>query len=418
MLRVIWYSIIKSLLIGMKGLSMNLPEFDRVYHLLGEQSIPVFICIKIFGDCEHVLYVTSKTEKTVKNIQDALGNEANRLVVVKVDPYNIDSLNQVFKDETRKHQTKKLGFDCTGGTKPMFAALLNQCQEIKGTAFYLNSAQRKLDFLFPEYKSVPLVPVFSSVHEFIKLAGFKVKETSPRKNRQERSELTDFCWKNKVLLSKIQFKISAFNNAPGKPFFIENTKSKRYISARLEKEGKATITADGKKLSFDDFPDFARFLSGEWLEEYVYKLLLPLNADNQIRDIHINMCPQWSTHNELVSTSNRRKNTIAQEFDVTFTDGYDLFILECKAGGIKQEHVQKLENLVRTFGGSFGKGIFAASGNQSKQIQNRLKNSKSVSSFIGDSVKRIPESFSSLEAGKIFAFNRSSGGTNFLQKRK
>ncbi len=248
----------------------------------------------------------------------------------------------------------------------MFAALLSECQRIKGIAFYLNSDERKIDFLFPEYKSLPLLPVFSSVHEFITLAGFSVKETSLRKNRQERSDLTDFCWNNKLLLSTIQFKISAFNNTPGKPFFIEKTKSRRYISARLEKEGKATITADGKKLSFDYFPDFARFLSGEWLEEYVYKLLLPLKVNNHIRDIQINMCPQWSTHDESIPLSKKKKSTIAQEFDVTFTDGYDLFIIECKAGGIKQEHVQKLENLVRTFGGLFGKGIFAASGNQSK----------------------------------------------------
>ncbi len=395
---------------------MNLPEFDRIYHLLGNQSIPVFICIKLFSNCEHVLYVTSETEKIVKNIQDALGNKAKRLLVVKVDPYNIDSLNQVFKEEISKQKAKKLGFNCTGGTKPMFAALLNQCQRINGIAFYLNSEERKVDFLFPEYKSIPLMPVFSSVFEFIKLAGFKVKETIPKQNRQNIDELTNFCWNNKLLLSTIQFKISAFNNTPGKPFFIEKTKSRRYISAKLEKDGKATIITDNNQLSFDNFPDFARFLSGEWLEEYVYQLLHPLSENNQIRDIQINMCPQWPTQIESEPQGKKKKSTIAQEFDVTFTDGFDLFIIECKAGGIKQEHVQKLENLVRTFGGLFGKGIFAASGNQNKQTQNRLKNSKSVSSFIGNSIREIPYSLSMLEGGTIFTNTRSSNRTT-LQER-
>jgi len=394
---------------------MTLPKFDRVYHLLGKQAIPVFICIKTFSDSEHVLYVTSETEKIVKNIENALGDEVNRLAVVKVDPFNIDSLSQVFKNETTQHKESKLGFNCTGGTKPMFAALLNESQRVKGTAFYLNSDEKQLDFLFPVYRSVPLLPTFSSVYEFIKLAGYEVNTLNSSKKMHNRNELTRFCWDNRILLSRIQFKISVFNKSPGKPFLVENIRPRRSIRVELLKNGKATIIANNKKLSFDKFTDFAKFLSGEWLEEYVYNLLLPLKVANQILDIKLNICPQWPRQNEFEQLGKKRKSTIAQEFDITFTDGYDLYIVECKAGGIKQEHVQKLENLVRNFGGLFGKGIFAASGSQSKQIQNRLKNSKSVSSFIGESIHLLPGSLSSLEGGKIFTVNRLPNKTN---KRK
>jgi len=42
----------------------------------------------------------------------------------------------------------------------------------------------------------------------------------------------------------------------------------------------------------------------------------------------------------------------AQEFDVLYTNGYELVILECKAGKVKQDYLQKLENLRDTFSGA------------------------------------------------------------------
>ena len=47
------------------------------------------------------------------------------------------------------------------------------------------------------------------------------------------------------------------------------------------------------------------------------------------------------------------------ELDITFTDGYSLYIVECKAGNVTQEQVMKLQNLVRFYGGTEGRGIVA-----------------------------------------------------------
>jgi hypothetical protein len=48
------------------------------------------------------------------------------------------------------------------------------------------------------------------------------------------------------------------------------------------------------------------------------------------------------------------------ELDVVFTDGYSLYIVECKAGDVTQEQVMKLQNLVRFYGGVEGRGILAS----------------------------------------------------------
>ena len=49
-----------------------------------------------------------------------------------------------------------------------------------------------------------------------------------------------------------------------------------------------------------------------------------------------------------------------QELDITFTDGRRLYVIECKAGNVNSEHVMKLQNIVRYFGGIEGRAILAS----------------------------------------------------------
>ena len=49
-----------------------------------------------------------------------------------------------------------------------------------------------------------------------------------------------------------------------------------------------------------------------------------------------------------------------QKLDITFTDGRYLYIIECKAGNVKSEHVMKLQNIVRYFGGIEGRAVLAS----------------------------------------------------------
>ena len=63
--------------------------------------------------------------------------------------------------------------------------------------------------------------------------------------------------------------------------------------------------------------------------------------------------------NSLEGRQTRWKSTY-NEFDVVFTDGYSLYIVECKAGTVTQEQVMKLQNLVRSYGGTGGRGIVAS----------------------------------------------------------
>ncbi len=52
-----------------------------------------------------------------------------------------------------------------------------------------------------------------------------------------------------------------------------------------------------------------------------------------------------------MNTKLNTKGVDYQEFDIIFTDGYRLFIIECKSGGAKTEAVEKLANIRQRYGG-------------------------------------------------------------------
>ena len=123
------------------------------------------------------------------------------------------------------------------------------------------------------------------------------------------------------------------------------------------------VAGGGLDLTFDDWPRFAVYLSGGWLEEYVYAQLKPYVEAGVIKDLRINLelalnspgggFPPYDSFTEL---------------DVVFTDGYSLYIVECKAGNVQQEQVMKLENLVRYYGGTDGRGVLATGFPPSREV--------------------------------------------------
>jgi hypothetical protein len=109
-------------------------------------------------------------------------------------------------------------------------------------------------------------------------------------------------------------------------------------------------------LRFEKWPDFAKYLSGGWFEEFVYLQCKPYEDAGVIQDLRINVKLNLKQENAWGYSS---FGVEYNELDITFTDGYSLYIVECKAGNVTQEQVMKLQNLVRFYGGIEGRGIVA-----------------------------------------------------------
>ena len=131
------------------------------------------------------------------------------------------------------------------------------------------------------------------------------------------------------------------------------------------------------------WPDLARFITGGWFEQFVYGLAQRLLVAGKIKDLARNV--------EAV-TETETTRAPSQEFDIAMTNGYGLTIVECKAGKIEQEHVQKLENLRQAFGGHFGKAILVASRPESlEQVRKRIESSGKICAISGQALALDPD---------------------------
>jgi hypothetical protein len=74
----------------------------------------------------------------------------------------------------------------------------------------------------------------------------------------------------------------------------------------------------------------------------------------------------------------------AQEFDCAFTDGKRLWIVECKAGVVKQDAIQKLENNLRQYGGVAARGLFVSGLPLNDANQSRIDSIPSITAVHPD----------------------------------
>ena len=137
----------------------------------------------------------------------------------------------------------------------------------------------------------------------------------------------------------------------------------------------------GEEFKFKNCLDFAKYLAGGWLEEYSYLLLEPLLRQGKIRDLRIGLEVSWEDRNRDGIT------TVAQEFDGVLTDGNRLIIIECKAGSIKADHVYKLQNCVRNYGGTGARGVLVSAFRPPyRSTMRRLDDASNLVLVVGEAV--------------------------------
>ncbi len=341
--------------------------FDVTFHLFGEQRMPALLSILQF-ESEHHIFLNTK-EYSAECMKAFLGTRV--LNELSVDPWDdrdvhekITKLAKQFPEKTR------IGINLTGGTKLMFAGALSAARELGAIPFYFDSRNRRVTFI-DSLRREKIRPI-DSVETFLRLnsdglaisKNATISEISP--NRQC---LTETLWIHRDKIRRFYKELTGYNDF-FKPFELH--KGDFYF--KLDDAKTAIIKGSGLDLSFCGWADFAKYLSGGWFEEYVYLLCKPYEDAGVIYDLQINI------KLNLNSQSAKRYSDAGVEYnelDITFTDGYSLYIVECKAGNVTQEQVMKLQNLVRFYGGTEGRGILACCAPpNSESAKKKIKDAK------------------------------------------
>lgn len=379
-------------------------SYDLVIHLVGEQPMPALFGMRQFPASKTKFLTTEAYKDTTKWLAQAVGIPHEPIVVS--DPFDQEKTRAAIAHEVAKLPAgSTVAVNTTGGTKLMFNGAMAACWELGLEPFYIEIGHHHV-IMLRDGSHVPFVGL-NDVEGFLRAGGYPTvhagrwptSDTSPKNQRKDAAATM---WKHRSALRSL-YKSKGFTAAqdtvkrwkrPTKPnstgpkardhLGLKATSDRVSFEITQGTKGTGTVTFHAPKGedTVVQLPrqGFFTFLSGGWLEEYVYWLLRPLQDDGLIHDLRVGFIAGFK------DPDGGQHDNMAGEFDVTFTDGKRLWIVECKAGAANQIAVQKLVNNVRTFGGVGGRGILisgAAEGSTAKPTTKRLNDSDTVTGVLG-----------------------------------
>lgn len=378
-------------------------DVKKVYHLMGEQTIPIFLsAIQFQPWVHHYLLATKKTEYSanyvVKALQDRQISAEVRLIGAENAAVSFRLLNESISeilDDTNKEEAPS-AFNITGGTKPMsFIALLLGNKRPWLAPFYLDSIGRKMLWL-KDYSETELEEKIE-LKDFIALCGMEISN----EDISEPSEkLLDLMYQNVTVIQSSQGKFAAILNNQKEDFEKELVN----LAAKMKKKNISSWNTLWNEYTATEssWLKQAKFLAGGWFEHYVGNLIRRHSASPQAVRIGLEI-------------SKSGDYETLQEFDVVYTDGFQLVILECKAGQIKQDHIQKLMNLRDFFGGSLGRCALVTlveadtSNNKRIHLRDRITANKKIAAFCGKvGLQILPSRLFNFSVGTVYPGEKKS----------
>ena len=277
----------------------------------------------------------------------------------------------------------------------MYAGALAACRKVNATPFYFNRQNNRVVFL-NDFDSAETKEV-ESVETFIKLNGNNLFISKPGRwsdipgiHSPDRRKLTCELWNSRSKISSLYKELSKYNDS-SRPFQI----SRGNVFAKLSKDERAEIRMGDELFRFEKWPDFARYLSGGWLEEYTYMHLEPFLKAGLLKDLRIGLEVSFKDSGDRKGRQDIRGQLsdlfgdAYQELDVVFTDGIRLYVVECKAGNVNSGHVMKLQNISAYFGGIEGQAILASCfypGN--KVVRKKIDDAKNIRLVAGSGFRK------------------------------
>lgn len=329
-------------------------DYDLVIHLLGEQAIPVLFGMRQFAAKGHLLLTTKDYEAQAQRLVKV--SAAKMALVVVADPFRpADTRMAIARQVAELPLGAKVAVNMTGGTKLMFAGALSACWERGLEPFYVEIKNHNIIFL-RDGSMVPFVGI-TNMEDFLRAAGFSAVAAGrlpqdPKGNKMQRFPEAAKIWAKRHALRGLytarEFRdyLSRYDRGGRGQFSFAWDQGEIFV----ERDGSGELLILGDSIRGD-----FRLLAGGWLEEYIYSLLRPIESEGVIRDLRIGIEVGYDLE------KHSKSDGVAQEFDCAFTDGRRLWIVECKAGPVKQEAIQKLENNLKLYGGAAARGILVSS---------------------------------------------------------
>ena len=350
--------------------------FDAIIHLLGRERMPVYFGMIQFQTQEHIFITTNEYSSAAKILSQMLPAGCRSKTITIDDPFKPSDTRKAIEQIAGSFPDKSsIAVNMTGGTKLMFAGAMSACWECRIELFYFEIKNHNIIFL-RDGSTVPFAGS-KSITDFFSVNGYTVITHGKWENnpyREARIDVTEKLWISRYDFVKF-YKTPDFKNYKLPEGVMPNPQFNWKFGnslASFDGIAAATLVINGETIFVPDCDDFGQYLSGGWFEEYVFKLLHQLESEGVIFDLRIGLEVGFNEDSVI------NKSKLAGEFDCVFTDGKRLWLVECKAGQVKQEHIQKLENNLKTYGGIAAKGLLVAAFPVRERQKKRIRSSTSI----------------------------------------
>lgn len=347
----------------------NALEFDLVIHLAGEQSIPNYMGMRILKAPQHLLVVTEKTkrqETVLRNVLAEFVPECPEVRSVVVPSAEADEIAKGVEREIDgflgECPEARIAVNVTGGTKMMSLAAFEVAVRRGLTGFYIDTENKKLNRLIGEdFQAMTLPPVFSTVKEFVMLSNYELASeglTAGELLTPARRKFLEAAWNELPVMKAVMDDFAMVNRRGLKSAEREGqcqiAMEKFSALSKADAGAGAYETWSNCQKEFGKYREAAKFLGGLWIEQWLLMRFADSPSAGKFIDLRngVSISPP--------PKKNGKKSSPLQEIDLAFTDGYNLYQIECKGPAVEQGFIHKMESNRKGIGGVFGVGMITS----------------------------------------------------------
>ncbi|MBK9290670.1 MAG: DUF1887 family protein [Bacteroidetes bacterium] len=284
-----------------------------IVSLVSEQTLPNLQLIKELKDdaTEFWFFHSKEFSQQVDWIVNAAQLPAEAVVRHEVDAFDLEAINRKLREIN--YGDRDFVLNMTGGTKLWIMLFLEQFKNLGAEVYYLTGRDQTLLKIFP-LKGERVLKLKSDItlDEYLKVYGLKAQYNKPLHDFEIAQRLFEYCMREagneraevfkKIWLEREtrEFKKDRYRKA-----LVDLGESVADFLTTLGYPAKDNI------LHKSDI----KYLSGEWLEEYVY---YKIKEELKLDEAHI------STGVTL------EKGGVPNEMDVLFVYRHNLYTVECK----------------------------------------------------------------------------------------
>lgn len=331
--------------------------------LISDQSIANLAPLLLELPVRAILLTTAQKEEQAEWLENVLRPKGIKVERRTIPPFDFNSVIDVCEDVIKHVGDDDITLNVTGGTKVVALAAFETFYSAGKRIIYLNTdSDELLELSRGGSKPVPNV---LNVKTYLQSCGLEIRQ-DPRARPMSEAIQRQVCTQELAgLLIENPDMISYLNRTTAP--FNDRMAEHKYINMRpVDVPGPAAVLFDlltcnglvtpglGNSININTVAA-CRYLSGGWIEEYVFHSVR--NLKKRGLDVLINVEVDWATPG---------KDKTRNEFDVLFTWRNRLHIISCKTAAIDKpqspsikgkEALYELDSLADKAGGIFGKAM-------------------------------------------------------------